>query len=90
MTFVYILQSLVNHRYYIGSTNNIERRLNEHNNGSSGYTRLTKPFKLVFKQKYETLKEARSIEFKLKKLKSKKIIEKIIADQKINLSRAVR
>ena len=83
--FVYFLKSEVNGRYYIGSTNNVDRRLDQHNNGESKYTKLTKPFKLVFSQEYESLKKARQIEFKLKKLKRRDIIEKIIKEGHINL-----
>jgi len=83
MPFVYILQSLVNSRYYIGSTINLKRRLNEHNEGKSRYTNFTKPFELVFSQQYPSITDARKIESKLKRFKSKIIIEKIIADGQI-------
>jgi putative endonuclease len=85
MPFVYILQSLKNNRYYIGSTNDIERRLSEHNNGKSRYTSLTAPFRLVLKQEYSSITLARRIESKLKKLKNRSIIEKIIKDGHIKL-----
>jgi len=58
MFCVYILRSLKNGRNYTGSTNNIERRLKEHNSGESKYTRLTKPFVLIYKKEYQTRKEA--------------------------------
>jgi len=58
MFHVYILKSLKNGRYYIGSTNNIDRRFKEHNSGTSKYTRLTKPFILLHKEEYQTRKEA--------------------------------
>ncbi|OGM30192.1 hypothetical protein A2630_03125 [Candidatus Woesebacteria bacterium RIFCSPHIGHO2_01_FULL_44_10] len=83
--YVYILQSEVNKRYYIGSTNNLRRRINDHNLGKSTYTKLTRPFKLVFSQKYDNISEARRIEYKLKKFKSKKILEKIVEDQIIKI-----
>lgn len=83
MGTVYILQSLVNNRYYIGSTNDLVRRLEEHNKGNSKYTKLTRPFKLVFSQEFRDLEMARRVEYKLKRQKSKKLIEKIIKDQKI-------
>lgn len=85
MGTVYILQSLVNSRYYIGSTGNLKRRLFEHNKGKSGYTRLTRPFKLVFSQNYPTLLQARRVEYKLKRLKSKSITEKVIEGQNIRM-----
>ncbi|HVZ58202.1 MAG TPA: GIY-YIG nuclease family protein [Patescibacteria group bacterium] len=80
MPFVYILQSLNNSRYYIGSTTNLARRLEEHNAGKSTYTSLTKPFILVFNQEFSSLTQARKIEMKLKSFKSKKILESIIKD----------
>jgi putative endonuclease len=85
MAYLYILQSLKNFRYYIGSTNNIDRRLDEHNSGKSKYTKIIRPLKLVFKQEYPSIMLARKIEHKLKKLKSKEIIEKIIEDKYIKL-----
>jgi putative endonuclease len=85
MAYVYILQSLVNSRYYIGSTDDIKRRIEEHNSGKSTYTRLTRPFKLMFYQEYPTITKARQIEYKLKQLKSKQIIERIISDQEIRI-----
>ncbi|MDP3052398.1 MAG: GIY-YIG nuclease family protein [bacterium] len=36
----------------------IERRLKEHNFGESKYTKLTKPFVLIYKEEYQTRKEA--------------------------------
>jgi putative endonuclease len=82
---IYILRSLVNSRYYIGSTDNILRRIDEHNNGKSIYTRLTKPFELVFSQNFATLSEARSIEYRLKKMKRRDILERIIENGVITL-----
>lgn len=79
MWFIYVLESLVNGRYYIGSTNNVERRLKEHNSGKSKYTSLTKPFKVIYTESYGTGKEAKKREFYLKKLKSKKYIDWLIA-----------
>ena len=88
--YVYILQSLKNQRFYIGSTNDLERRFIEHNLGKTKYTSLNKPFKMVFSQEYENLEMARKVEFKLKSFKSRKILEEIIGDGfcKINVSDA--
>ena len=80
---VYILQSLKNGRYYIGSTNNFERRFAEHSNGSVKATKNILPIKLIFKQEFTDIKTARQIEYRLKKKKSRVIIEKIISDGKI-------
>lgn len=86
MAWVYILQSQVNNRYYVGSTIDLENRLLEHNLGLSTYTKLTRPFKVMFSQEYKTLTEAKKIEIKLKKLKIRKIIQKIIKDGSIKMT----
>ena len=45
--YVYILCSLANSdRMYVGITNNLEKRLQEHNNGDCIYTSTLKPWKL--------------------------------------------
>ncbi len=85
MPYVYILRSLKNKRYYIGSTNDLVRRLSEHNRGHTKSTRFSKPFKLVFNQEYQTLIKARQIELKLKRFKSRHIIDKIVTEQVIEL-----
>jgi putative endonuclease len=83
--YVYILKNLKNHRYYIGSTNNLKRRLEEHNRGKTSSLKHLRPLKLLFKQKYANLIQAKRIEYKLKKLKRKDIIERIIEERKIIL-----
>jgi putative endonuclease len=85
--YVYILQSEKNNRYYIGSTVHLQRRVDEHNAGETKATRNLRPWKLVFAQEYTDLSLARKIEYMLKKFKSRIILEKIIADGVIKLSR---
>ncbi|KKU47377.1 hypothetical protein A2752_00135 [Candidatus Uhrbacteria bacterium RIFCSPHIGHO2_01_FULL_46_23] len=58
MYTVYILQSLKDGRTYIGYTNNLERRLNEHNSGKSKSTKYRVPFKLLFKEEFQTKRDA--------------------------------
>ncbi|PLX27029.1 hypothetical protein C0581_03830 [Candidatus Parcubacteria bacterium] len=83
--YVYILQSLKNKKYYVGSTNNVDRRVFEHNSGKTKSIKYMRPWQLRFVQKYSTIKQARQIECKLKKFKNRGIIEQIVADQKINM-----
>jgi putative endonuclease len=85
MPFVYILQSEKTGRYYIGSTNDLERRLDEHNSGHTSSLLYQRPMKIVFKKVYGSILEARQIERKLKKYKSRSIIERIIQDRDIKL-----
>lgn len=76
--FLYILQSEQSNRYYIGSTVDWKRRLSEHNEGKSTYTKITKPWKLVYLHEYSTMTAARQDEYRLKSMKSRNIIEELI------------
>ncbi len=83
--FVYILRSLKNSRFYIGSTIDVEERLKKHNNGSVVSTSKYKPFKLEYFQEYSSITVAKQIEYRLKKLKRKNYIEKIIIERIIKM-----
>jgi putative endonuclease len=83
---VYILQSLKNDSYYIGSTEDMKNRFQEHNNSRVKATKFLIPWEIKLFYKTSTIKEARQLEYKIKKLKSRKIIEKIIASGKITLN----
>jgi len=85
MPYVYILESLRDGRYYIGSTIDLKDRLRHH---QSGFTHSTKRFgeiKLIFKQEFSSLKQARYLEKRLKKLKRKDYLNKIIEDGHIKM-----
>jgi len=84
MAHVYILQDMSG-RYYIGSTDNLERRLSAHVSGYTQTTRNMKEPKLVFSQSYKSLAEARRIERHLKALKRKDYIEKIVREGYIKI-----
>ena len=85
MYFVYILKSNKNGRYYIGSTNNLERRILEHNSGKTKSLKYLRPLEIVFYKEFIEEYEAKKIEKKLKRFKNKNIIERIIVEQKLNL-----
>lgn len=70
--FVYILEC-ADMTYYIGCTNNLEKRLKEHNTSKNGahYTKIRRPVVLKYQESYETLLEARGREATLKKLTRK-------------------
>ncbi|OGG14360.1 hypothetical protein A2773_02890 [Candidatus Gottesmanbacteria bacterium RIFCSPHIGHO2_01_FULL_39_10] len=74
----YILQSLKDDKFYIGSTDNFDKRLNKHNKGYSRYTKNRGPFKVVYKELFNTRSEAKKREYYLKSLKSRKAIIKLI------------
>ena len=83
--FIYILQSTINLKYYIGSSTNINNRLIYHNNGLVTATKNKGPWEIKFTQCYPNIKEAKQIEYKLKRLKSRKIIEQIISEKIIKI-----
>jgi len=84
--FVYILQSIKNGSYYIGSSIDYNERLEYHNSGKVNATRNKGPWEIKFFQKYPEIKIARQIEYKLKKLKRRDIIERIINEGIIKLN----
>jgi putative endonuclease len=67
MYYLYILQSLKDSGYYIGITDNLEKRLHEHNSGKTKSTKSRIPFILKYKESYQTKTEARKREIVLKK-----------------------
>ena len=77
--FVYVLQSVVTGKYYIGSTENLKGRLDRHNRGRSKYTKSGKPWNLVYSEEYESRSDAVRRENELKSWKSRKRLEKLIA-----------
>lgn len=78
MNTMYILQSEKSGRYYIGSTDDLIKRLIRHNKGYSRYTKDRGPFRLVYKEDFETRSEAKKREYYMKSLKSRIAIEKLI------------
>ena len=76
--YSYIIRSLVNGMFYIGSTGNLEDRLQRHNQGRSKFTKPYRPFELVYSKSFQTKSEAVQHELKLKSMKSREHILRII------------
>ena len=75
---MYILKSIKNGTYYIGSTVNLERRIQEHNMGLSRFTATFRPWKIVYEESYQSLGEVRKREKQLKSWKKRKALETLI------------
>jgi putative endonuclease len=58
MFYVYIIQSRFDGSYYIGYTENLVRRIEQHNNGESIYTSKKMPWQMVYFEKFQTKTEA--------------------------------
>ncbi len=56
--YMYILQCSDDH-YYTGSTNDLERRMEEHQNGEgANFTHRHLPFKLIYLEEFERIDDA--------------------------------
>ena len=71
MYHTYILKSEKSKRLYIGHSENIERRLLEHNTNQSKSTRNKGPWEIIFTKEFESRSEAVKFELKLKSIKNK-------------------
>lgn len=72
MHYVYILECS-DKTLYVGSTNDLKRRLHAHNNLKSGahYTKIRRPVSLKYSEKVRTYSKARKREGELKALSRK-------------------
>ncbi|MBI4435170.1 GIY-YIG nuclease family protein [Candidatus Uhrbacteria bacterium] len=80
MAWVYILKSVVDGRFYIGSTTDLERRLKQHSQHHTQSTARMGSLTLAFSQEFPSIEIARKVESRLKKLKRRDYIEKIVED----------
>jgi putative endonuclease len=69
MFYTYILRC-ADDTLYVGCTNDIKKRLREHNHAKAGahYTKIRRPVSLVYREKFRTLAKARAREAELKRL----------------------
>lgn len=67
MFYVYILKSEVDKNLYTGSTDDLKRRLLDHNNGRVESTKSRVPFQLRYYEAYANESDARNREKALKK-----------------------
>ena len=81
--YVYILRC-ADDTLYVGCTNNLEKRLHQHNNSKSGahYTKIRRPVSMVYSEEIGTLGEARSREAEIKRLNRKEKLNLINANIK--------
>jgi putative endonuclease len=77
MWYVYILKSIKFQRYYIGLSDDVDRRFLEHNNGWVKKTKFYKPFRLAHVEITDNRQEARQLEKYFKSGYGKEIIKEI-------------
>ncbi|MEK7147040.1 MAG: GIY-YIG nuclease family protein [Patescibacteria group bacterium] len=76
MYYVYFLKSFKNNDLYIGSTNDLKKRINQHNNGKVKSTQFYKPWKLLGYETCNSRSEAVKREKFLKTGQQKEILKR--------------
>lgn len=81
MIVVYAIKSQIRNWLYVGQTNNLERRLHEHNSGLNKSTKPYKPFDLVFQEKFSDRNKAREAEKYYKSAGGKRKLNLLLKSQ---------
>ena len=77
MYYVYFIRSQnFTEQTYIGYTNNLKRRLNEHNFGYSAFTEKFKPWELIFFAAFNNENQALNFEKYLKSGSGREFLKK--------------
>ena len=86
MSFYTYLLECSDGTYYCGYTNDLDKRVENHNNGVSGakYTRPRRPVKLVYFEEFDNKSSAMKREYEIKQM-SRGNKKKLIADGLLKL-----
>jgi putative endonuclease len=76
--YLYIIYSKAKHKYYIGSSGNVEGRLRRHNTNHKGFTGGYGDWVLVYAEEFDSKEEASAREREIKAWKSRKKIEILV------------
>lgn len=83
MNYTYMLECK-DGTFYTGWTNNLEKRLKDHNEGRGAkYTKARRPVTLVYQECYETKQEAMRREYEIKQLCRKEKL-RLIEEKKVS------
>jgi putative endonuclease len=75
--FVYVLFSESYNQHYVGSTQNLEKRIWAHNEGLSRFTKGRGPWHLIYKEEYQTRSGAMKREKFLKSGQGRELIKNL-------------
>jgi len=79
MYCTYILENSLTGKRYIGSTENLERRLKEHNRGNTRSTRYAEgQWSVMYTEQFATYGEARRRELVIKSYKGGEALKKLL------------
>ncbi len=85
MQYSYIIHSASIDKYYTGHTPNLVNRLDQHNTHyfSRGFTKSAEDWKIVLTKNCSNKQNAMYLERFIKRMKSRKFIQKVIVEPKI-------
>ena len=75
MWTVYVLRSLKSGKHYVGMSQDVKRRLMEHNSGKSKFTSGHMPWKIIYCEEFSNSMEAREREKYFKSAAGKKYLQ---------------
>jgi len=78
MYYVYVISNKTRKYIYVGITNNLSRRIAEHNSGYNKTTRTYRPFKLILSEEFTTRTTAREREKYLKSGIGKEFLKRLV------------
>ena len=76
--YVYILQSEKDGSYYVGSTQDLDARIQRHNQGRSKYTKTKMPWRMMYFEEFPDRSSAVRRENQIKRHKDKHFIESLV------------
>lgn len=78
MFTAYVLKSKIAKKSYVGATDDMLRRLKEHNSGKHFYTKRYLPWEIIYTETFKTWLEARHREVYLKSRSGRKLLKEKI------------
>ncbi|MBI5473437.1 MAG: GIY-YIG nuclease family protein [Ignavibacteriae bacterium] len=76
--FAYILRSAVDGKRYVGLSDNVERRVAEHNAGHTQSTKSRRPLELLYKEAFPSRREARVREKYFKTAAGRRFLDRML------------
>jgi len=79
MYYVYVIESINFGKHYSGFTEDLEKRLKEHNSGRTRSNKAYRPFKYIYTEEHSSIEDARKREVYFKTAAGRRYIKKILA-----------
>ena len=78
--YVYVLESLKNNDLYVGCTNDLRKRLQEHNRGLNFSTKPCKPWYIIHYEAYRNKQDAERRENYLKTSQGARLLKRMLKE----------